>query len=105
MERPLPNRQSIIPHRKGDGNRPRQLQRLRASGYFSGALGCASSSDDTAQIAVEFYSGGPTGTLVDTVSSGEVDPDVGTWNLISIFDNVPQATDTIVMSIVTRLLG
>lgn len=75
-----------------------------ASGFFSGAMGCAaSSSDDTAQILIEFFAGGPSGTLLDSTASAEVDPVVGTWNLISVSDTVPQGTDTIVMHVRTLL--
>jgi hypothetical protein len=74
-----------------------------AYGHFSGAAGCSSTSDDTAQITVSFYSGGPSGTLVGSLASSPIDPFGGTWNLINLDGAVPQATDTIVFSAVTRL--
>jgi hypothetical protein len=75
-----------------------------ASGYFSGAAGCNENpSNDTAQIVVEFYSGGVSGTLLDTASSPVADPFVGVWNFLSVGDDVPQATDTIVLRVRTVL--
>lgn len=76
---------------------------ISASGYFSGSTGCASSSDDTAQIVVEFYSGGPFGTLLGSNSSSPLDPDPGEWRLLSTMGSVPSATDTIVMRVITLL--
>lgn len=77
---------------------------LIARGFFAGAVGQTQPSNDTAQIVMEFYSGGLAGSLIGTQATQKLDPVVGEYNLLELFlVPVPAATDTLRFKVVTEL--
>jgi len=75
-----------------------------ADGYVSGSPGCAKASDDRAELVLQFYQGGESGSLISYYGSGLLDPEPVAWRWIGILGlQVPPETDTIVFNYATWL--
>ena len=83
---------------------PAGVAAVKAQAFFVGSIDGRNPSDDTAQVVIDFFSGGPSGVNLDSFSTAPLDPILGFWNEVSTPEiGVPPLTDTIVFSVVTKL--
>lgn len=74
---------------------------LNARGFFAGAQGDATTSDDTAHIAVEFFDGAAS---LGGAATTPLDPIVGFYNEVTLTGLViPVTADSLRFTVVTRL--
>lgn len=74
---------------------------LNARGFFAGAQGVSTTSDDTAQIAIEFFDGAAS---LGGAATTPLDPFVGFYNEVTLTGLViPVAADSLRFTVVTRL--
>ena len=77
---------------------------VKAQAFFVGSINGTNPSNDTAQVVIEFLSGGPSGVSLDSFSTAPLDPILGFWNEVNTPEiDVPALTDTIIFNVVTKL--